>query len=275
MSQQPRTIVLVGASSGIGREAASQLAARQHRLILIGRSPQRCRHLQHDLPGATIVNADVSTQAGVLRAAAAIASVTDHVDTLINNAGVMLPDRRLSSEGDELNRAVHHLAPHRLTLELLPLLRRGDGRVVNVNSEGHRAAMFSNASVYIDFAELDSERNYDPFLAYSRSKLANLLDTYELQRRHPELTAVAVHPGMVRTDLGRHFPRVRVAAMHAISLSARKGAAPVIGLATAPELRGGAYYNRFTAVRSSGPSYDRGCASTLWDHTEQRTTPGK
>jgi NAD(P)-dependent dehydrogenase (short-subunit alcohol dehydrogenase family) len=273
VNQKPRAIVLVGATSGIGREAASQLAAKQHRLVLIGRDPQRCARLQYELPEATIVNADVSTQAGVLRAAA-IASTTDHIDTLINSAGVMLPERRLSSDGVEINRAVHHLAPHRLTLELLPLLHRGDGRVINVNSEGHRAALFSNAPVFIDPADLDSERNYDPFLAYSRSKLANLLDTYELQRRNPELTAVAVHPGMVRTDLGRNFPRVRVAAMHAMSLSARKGAAPVIELATAAGLQGGTYYNRFTSVRSSEPSYDAGCARLLWDHTEQLTTDG-
>jgi len=270
MSGSPaRTIVLVGATSGLGHQAARRLAAEGHRLVLIGRNPSRAEHLRGELPSATVITADVAAATGVSRAVAAITASADHLDTLINNAGLMLPDRQLSDEGVELNRAVHHLAPHRLTRELLPLLRRGDGRVVNVNSEGHRAALFGTAPVEIDFTDLNCERGYDPFLTYSRSKLANLLDSYEFQRRHPELTVVAVHPGMVRTDLGRHFPRIRVAAMHAISLSARKGAEPLVHLATAAGINGGAYYNRFSPVRSSDASYDTATAARLWRETER------
>lgn len=198
-SDEVRIIVLTGATSGLGYQAAHQLAKAGHRLILTGRDPDRAERLQRELPHATVIPADIATESGVRDAVSTIAAQTEQIDTLINNAGVMLPDRRLSADRIELNLAVHHLAPHRLTCQLLPLLQRGDGRVVNVSSEGHRAAMFSTAPVEIDFTDLNSERSYDPFLAYSRSKLANLLDTYECQRRHPELSLVAVHPGMVRT----------------------------------------------------------------------------
>lgn len=111
--------------------------------------------------------------------------------------------RRVTAEGMELNLAVHHLAPFSVTGALLPLLRSGDGRVVNVSSAGHAAPMRGAGPVDIRFDDLQSERSYDPFLAYSRSKLANLLFTYELALRHPELTVAAVHPGVVRMSLTR------------------------------------------------------------------------
>jgi NAD(P)-dependent dehydrogenase (short-subunit alcohol dehydrogenase family) len=110
-------------------------------------------------------------------------------------------------------------------------------------------------------------------LAYSRTKLANLLFSYELQRRHPELSVAAVHPGMVRTDLGRHWPRIQVAAMHAMSISARKGAESVVSLGTAPAVERGAYYNRFTATRSSPESYDPDAGRRLWEITEALRGP--
>jgi retinol dehydrogenase 12 len=284
-----RTIVIIGATSGLGRRAAQRLAADGHRLVLVGRDPRRAAALRSELaaeprtelragprtrlPAVDVITGDVSTLDGIEAVAKQIGDAVDHVDTLVNNAGVMIPDRQVTAEGIELNLAVHHLAPYSMTSLLLPLLRAGDGRVVNVNSEGHRAALFRAGPIELDFTDLNSEHGYDPFLAYSRSKLANLMFGYELDRRHPELTVVAIHPGMVRTDLGRHFPRIQVAAMHAISLSAQKGAAPVVALATELDVTGGAYYDRFTPVRSSSFSYDHGAASLLWSQTERLRGP--
>jgi retinol dehydrogenase 12 len=264
-----RVIVVIGATSGLGRRVAQRLAADGHRLVLIGRDPARAADLRAELPGAHVITADIATLTGVEDVARQVGDVTSQVDTLVCNAGVMIPGRQLTAEGYELNLAVHHLAPFSLSGRLLALLRAGDGRVVNVNSEGHRAALFRSGPIEIDFADLNSEHGYDPFLVYSRTKLANLMFTYELGRRHPELTAVAVHPGMARTDLGRSFPRVQVAAMHAISMSARKGAEPVVFLATDPGVKAGAYYNRFTPQRSSVASYDLAAASRLWTETER------
>jgi retinol dehydrogenase-12 len=268
-----RTIVLVGGTSGLGRRAAEHLHESGHRLFVVGRDPKRARDLQRRLPTAIVFHGDAATSAGVREIADVVRAETDQLDTLINSAGVMLPTRVLNSEGIELNLAVHHLAPFSMTSELLPLLRRGDGRVVNVNSEGHRAPLRGGGTVSLDFDDLNSERGYNPFMAYSRSKLANLLSTYELQRRHPELTAVAVHPGMVRTDLGRHFPRLQVALMHAISLPAQQGAAPIVALATAKRIEAGGYYNRETLARSSPASYNVEDAQRLWLLSEQLRAP--
>jgi NAD(P)-dependent dehydrogenase (short-subunit alcohol dehydrogenase family) len=273
MTDSARTVALIGATSGLGRAAAEQLAQEGHHLILVGRDPARVRRLAEHLPTAVVIGADVSTSAGVDQAASQIGGAADHLDALVNNAGVMIPARQTTSEGAELNFAVHHLAPYSMTSKLLPLLARGAGRVVNVNSEGHRAPLFGGGAVRIDFEDLDSDHGYDPFLAYSRTKLANLLFSYELQRRYPELSVAAVHPGMVRTDLGRHWPRIQVAAMHLMSIPARKGAEPVVSLATAPAVERGAYYNRFTATRSSPESYDQDAARRLWEVTEALRGP--
>lgn len=162
---------------------------------------------------------------------------------------------------------MHHLAPQRLTPRLLPLLRAGDGRVVNVNSEGHRAALFRTAPIRIDFDDLDSV-DYGPFLVYSRTKLANLLDTFELHRRHPELTVLAVHPGIVRSNLGRAFPRLRVAAMHAVSIPARAAGRDLAHLATSGDIEGVAYYNRRHRSRPSDAALDQTTAARLWETTE-------
>jgi NAD(P)-dependent dehydrogenase (short-subunit alcohol dehydrogenase family) len=273
MTEPARTVALIGATSGIGRAAADQLTGNGHNLVLVGRDPERVQRLAERLPTAVVIGADVSTIAGVDHAATQIGKAVDHLDALVNNAGLMVPTRQVTSEGVELNFAVHHLAPYSMTSKLLPLLVRGAGRIVNVNSEGHRAPLFGGGSVRIDFDDLGSDHGYDPFLAYSRTKLANLLFSYELQRRHPELSVVAVHPGMVRTDLGRHWPRIQVAAMHAVSISARSGAGPVVSLATEPVVERGAYYNRFTTTRSSAESYDDDVAGRLWEVTEALRGP--
>jgi NAD(P)-dependent dehydrogenase (short-subunit alcohol dehydrogenase family) len=260
------TVVLIGATSGIGRRAAEQLAARGHRLFLVGRDPERAAALEKQLPDATVVVADVSARAGVEQVAAELAGV-GRIDVLINNAGVMTPTRQESADGVELNLAVHHLAPWSAVALLGSMIPAG-GRVVNVNSEGHRSPMRGGV-VRIDPERLaDGPESFDPFLTYSRSKLANLLFTYELQRRRPDWNVVAVHPGVVRTDLGRQFPRLQVAAISAFALPARKGAEPVVQLAVGEEAPTG-YYDRFTKVRSSAISYDEQLARRVWVATEE------
>jgi NAD(P)-dependent dehydrogenase (short-subunit alcohol dehydrogenase family) len=260
-------VVLVGATSGLGRQAAEQLAADGHRLFLVGRDPAKAAALSKRLPEATVITADVSVRAGVERAAAEIMAGTERVDVLVNNAGVMTPNRQVSAEGVELNLAVHHLAPWSTTALLLSLIPVG-GRIVNVNSEGHRSPMRGGV-VRLDPDRLaDGPAEFDPFLTYSRTKLANLLFSYELQRRRPDLGVVAVHPGVVRTDLGRQFPRLQVAAIHAFALSARRGAEPVVRLAVGPESPTG-YYDRFSQVRSSAISYDADLALRVWKATQE------
>jgi NAD(P)-dependent dehydrogenase (short-subunit alcohol dehydrogenase family) len=272
MSRDVRTIVLVGATSGLGRQAAHRLEADGHRLILIGREPGRATRLARELPTAHVITADVATAEGVDAVARQIHELTGGIDVLINNAGVMRPSRETTAEGFELNFAVHHLAPFSMTSRLLPLLRRGRGRVININSEGHRTPMRGGGEVRLDFADLQSARGYDPFMAYSRTKLANLMFSYQLHARCPGLTVAALHPGLVRTSLGREFPTLQVRLIHMFALSSRRGAEPVVRLATG-SVAAGKYYNRFTPVASSPHSYDTAAAERLWSITEELRGP--
>ena len=145
MTEPVRTIAFIGAS-GLGRAAADQLARDGRKLVLVGRDPKRLERLAKQLPAAVVIGADVSTIAGIDHAATQIECAVDHLDALVNNAGVMIPTRQTTSEGIELNFAVHHLAPYSMTSSLLPLLRAGSGRVVNVNSECHRAPLLGAGS---------------------------------------------------------------------------------------------------------------------------------
>jgi NAD(P)-dependent dehydrogenase (short-subunit alcohol dehydrogenase family) len=281
-----RTIVLIGATSGIGRMAARQLAAQGHRLILVGRDRRRGQALAAELakgpaartrPPAVFIAGDVATHDGVAAVVREIREHTDHVDTLINNAGVMLPRRQVTGEGMEYNFAVHHLAPYTMTALLLPLLERGDGRIVNTNSEGHRTTMSGAGGIDLDFSDLQSERHYSMFLTYSRTKLANLLFTYEFHRRFPQLTIVAVHPGMVRTRLMRGARNPALWLLNKVGrvllMRPSQGAAPIVHLATAPYVESGSYYNRFVPAGSSPESMSRQTARRLWEVTERLRGP--
>lgn len=273
---ESRTVVLVGATSGIGRAAAQRLAADGHTLILVGRNEKRGESLLRELgrtpagAASSFLAADVATAAGVDRVAQYVIERTDRVDVLVNNAGIVAPERTETEEGMELNFAVHHLAPFSMTARLLPLLQAGQGRVVNVNSDNHRKPVRGGPGpVKLDFSDLHAEHSYDPFLAYSRGKLANLLFTYELHRRHPELTVLAFHPGLVRTDLPRSFPRIQAFLVTALAMSPRRGAEPLVRLAMSPEVRSGGYYDRFDLAESSPESHDPEAAARLWEISEK------
>jgi NAD(P)-dependent dehydrogenase (short-subunit alcohol dehydrogenase family) len=147
-------------------------------------------------------------------------------------------------------------------------------RVVNVNSAGHQSSLAGHRDPELDFDDLHSRRDYDPFLAYSRSKLANMLFTYELVRRYGnELAVAALHPGVARTDLGRYFPRIRVAAAQAFAISAKRSARSVVALATGALPENGRYFDEHVPRRSSPPSYDADVAARLWSLTEELCGP--
>ncbi|RKN39513.1 SDR family NAD(P)-dependent oxidoreductase [Streptomyces hoynatensis] len=269
----PKTIVLTGGTAGIGRQAVRQLAALGHRVILIGRDRERGERVEADLrrsvpeAGHALVLGDLATAKGIEEISGRVGELTDRVDVLVNCAGMMTPKLRLSEEGFELNVAVNHLAPFSLTSRLLPLLRNGAGRVVNVNSEVHRNAHG------IDVSDLRGEGGYEPFRAYGKSKLANLLFSLELSSRYPELTVLALHPGVVRTSLGRSFPKAQVMLFMAIATSATKGARPVVRLAVEEGLPSGGYWDRFTPSQPSAAARDAAAAAWLWQVTEELRGP--
>jgi NAD(P)-dependent dehydrogenase (short-subunit alcohol dehydrogenase family) len=191
------TIVLTGASDGIGAAAARQLASSGHRLILVGRSPEKTRAVAAEA-NAEHFTADFARLDDVRTLAGRIADAVgdDGIDVLANNAGGIFGDQTPTVDGFEKTIQVNHLAPFLLTNLLLPQLLRADGAVINTSSVGHR--LFGR----IDIDDLDNRRRFSANKAYGDAKLANILFTKSLHTKfHADgLSSVAFHPGTVRTN---------------------------------------------------------------------------
>ncbi|HXW45489.1 MAG TPA: oxidoreductase [Streptosporangiaceae bacterium] len=290
--QHGRTAVITGANSGIGLEAAKVLAARGALVVLAGRDPGRtaaaAEQVRASAPEAQAETAelDLASLESVRKAAADITGRFARLDLLINNAGVMFPPYTLTKDGFELQFGTNHLGHFALTGLLLPSMLTVPGsRVVTVSSNGHRTGR-------IDFADLNSARHYQRHLAYGQSKLANLLFTYELQRRltvaGAQTMATAAHPGTARTELTRHMSPLSNAAMgarfHALNSwwvqDAAMGSLPTLRAATDPEATGGSYYGpdgfmQLTGypvrVRSNTRSQNAETQRRLWAESEKLT----
>src|SRR5262245_30671635 len=182
--QSGRTAVITGANTGLGYETAAALAAKGAHVVLAVRNLDKGKDaaalISERNPGTrvTLQELDLTSLQSIREAAAQIRADNDTIDLLINNAGVMYPPKATTEDGFELQFGTNHLGHFALTGLLLDrLLAVKDSRVVTVSSQGHRIRST------IDFDDLQSERGYDRVAAYGRSKLANLLFTYELQRR--------------------------------------------------------------------------------------------
>ncbi|MEZ4391127.1 MAG: SDR family NAD(P)-dependent oxidoreductase [Polyangiales bacterium] len=199
-----RTLVITGANTGIGAAAAAQLARPGVRLILACRSEEKTRpvldRLREAGAEARFVALDLTDLAGARRAGEALARELDGLDVLINNAG-LAGQRGLTRDGYELAFGVNHLGHFAFTRALLPRLRARRGRVVNVSSGSHRRAR------EIPWGRLrEATRSVSGLDEYGVSKLCNLLFTAELRRREPELSAVALNPGRIASDIWRRVP---------------------------------------------------------------------
>lgn len=284
-SFEGRCVLVTGANSGIGREAARGLAGVGARVVLACRSAERADEAMRDIrrthPDAELafVPVDLASLASVRIAAAQVAATEPRLDVLVNNAGVMAVPRQETVDGFELQFAVNHLAHFALTGLLLPLLLATEGsRVVTVSSNAHRFGR-------VDFDNLQGELTYGRWRQYGLSKLANLLFTYELQRRlahaHHRTIAVACHPGYAATHLGRDAgPLLRFAEPLALRFaqSAEMGALPTLRAAADPDVQGGHYYGpeRTNAgppveARSNSASHDTAVARRLWTVSEDLT----
>jgi len=248
--QSGRVAVVTGANSGIGFEAAAVLARRGAHTVLAcrdaGRAEAALTRLSAAVPEAnvSVVRLYLASLAAVRTAADRILATHDRIDLLINNAGLMWPPYGKTADGFELQFGTNHLGHFAFTgLVLEAMLPVPGSRVVTVSSTGHRAGR-------IDFADLQSERHYGRMAAYAQSKLANLMFTYELQRRlhaaGAPTAALAAHPGVAFTELTRSLPGVIQAAYPAIgglfTQSAAMGALPTLRAATDPAAEGGEYY---------------------------------
>jgi NAD(P)-dependent dehydrogenase (short-subunit alcohol dehydrogenase family) len=291
--QSGRTLVVTGANSGIGFEAAATLAAAGAHVVLACRDPVRAGEAAAQLrtrhPGASLetLPLDLASLASVRDFAKAFGDRHARLDVLVNNAGVMAIPRRTTADGFEMQLGTNHLGHFALTGLLLPLLLATAGaRVVTVSSTAHRPGR-------MHWDDLQSERSYSRWGAYGQSKLANLLFTFELDRRARaagrDLVAVACHPGYAGTNLqfvgarmdgSRWMESLMRWANRVFAQDAAMGALPTLYAATAPDVRGGDYYGpdgMFEAwghpkkVASSARSRDREAARRLWEISEELT----
>ena len=280
--QAGRTAVITGANSGIGLEAAKYLAARGAHLVLACRDTDKAKAAAGGIAGQSpaaevdVVSLDLSDLASVRRAAQEIRSRYPRLDLLINNAGLMMPPYGRTQDGFELQFGTNHLGHFALTGLVLPSLLEVPGsRIVTVSSNGHKVGR-------MHFDDLQFGRRYGRMRAYGQSKLANLMFTYELQRRlsGPGTTiAVAAHPGFAATELMRNSPAA-AAVTPLFSQNAAMGALPVLRAATDPGVLGGQYYGPggFLGLRgypkltaSTRRSHDAAVQRRLWAVSEELT----
>ena len=283
--QQGRLAVITGANTGLGFETAQVLAARGASVVLAVRETDKGKaaaaRIAGTAPGAnvTVQPLDLTSLDSIRAAAGELRARHPRIDLLINNAGVMFPPKQTTPDGFELQLGTNHLGHFALTgLLLEQMLPVPGSRVVTVSSTAHRIR------ARINFDDLQSQRSYSRAAAYSQSKLANLMFTYELQRRLPAAgttIAVAAHPGLADTELTRNTPAI-AAFFYArlISQNPARGALPTLRAATDPGVAGGQYYGPGgifgtrgypKLARSSRQSRDTAIQRRLWTVSEELT----
>ena len=265
---EPRTILVTGASDGIGAAAARRLAAGGHQVILVGRSARKTAAVAADL-GAPFHVADFAELAQVRALAEAVRADHPRIDVLANNAGGMWGPRTLTADGFEMTFQVNQLAPFLLTKLLLPTLVDGSAIVVQTAS---RVARMAGP---LDLDDLQLERGYSPNGAYAKSKLANILFTRELHRRYHDrgIAAVAFHPGALATNFAADATGVIHAVYHSplrrvVLGPPDRGGAALAWLATGEPgttWQPGGYYERNRLASTNKQADDAALASGLWE----------
>jgi NAD(P)-dependent dehydrogenase (short-subunit alcohol dehydrogenase family) len=282
-----RVAVVTGANSGLGLESARALAGRGAAVTMAVRDLDKGRAAVDDIRSADpdaeldLLELDLASLDSIRTAAAELRERTARVDLLINNAGVMYTPQQQTADGFEMQFGTNHLGHFAWTgLVLDRLVSVDHSRVVTVSSVGHRIRS------RIDFDDLQAERGYHRVAAYGRSKLANLLFTYELQRRleaaGSPTAALAAHPGGSDTELGRHIPGARFLGplLTWMAQSAAMGALPTLRAATDPAAEGGQYFGpdgfmetrgHPVVVASSDRSHEADTQRQLWAASEDLT----
>jgi NAD(P)-dependent dehydrogenase (short-subunit alcohol dehydrogenase family) len=270
-----RVVVITGASSGIGAAAAEALGRRGATVVALGRSDERLAAVARRVRraggvAAEPVPADFSSLDEVRRAAGELLERPDEIHVLVNNAGLVMGRREVTRDGFETTLAVNHLAPFLLTNLLLDRLRASaPARIVTTSSDAH-------ASGRIDFDDLNGERSWSTWSSYCNSKLANVLFTRELARklRGDRITANCLHPGVIRTRLGRNTSgpmAIGWALVRPFFASPKRGAATIVHLACDPDVEGasGGYFARSRRKRPAPAALDDAAARRLWEVSER------
>jgi len=243
------TVLVTGATDGLGRVVARDLAARGFDVLVHGRSAARAEEVAGEVGAAGVHLADFSSLASVR----ALADALPRVDVLVNNAGLISEERVVTGDGLELTFQVNHLAPFLLTTRLVK--RDPPRRVVHVASAGQQRP---------DFGDLMLERGYDEWRAYRQSKLAQIMFSFESARRWPDVESVALHPAtfmdtkMVRSRVGKPWSSVQ------------EGADATVRLAAELDLDvQGRYFDGLKEARPDAMAHDAGARERLWDVSEQ------
>ncbi|WOT34551.1 SDR family NAD(P)-dependent oxidoreductase [Streptomyces coeruleorubidus] len=287
-AQDGRVAVVTGANSGLGLETARALAEHGAHVVLAVRNPDKGREalarIRESAPGAklSLQRLDLASLKSVRAAADELHTRHPKIDLLINNAGVMYTPRQKTEDGFDMQFGVNHLGHFALTGLLLDLMLPVPGsRVVTVSSVGHRI----RAGIHFD--DLQFDRSYNRVVAYGQAKLANLMFTYELQRRlapHHTTIAAAAHPGTADTELSQNLSGLARKGADLLqplfSQPASMGALPTLRAATDPAVTGGQYYGPDglggtrgypEVVTSSKKSHDIAVQQRLWAVSEQLT----
>jgi NAD(P)-dependent dehydrogenase (short-subunit alcohol dehydrogenase family) len=282
--QTGRVAVITGANTGLGYETARALAEHGAHVVLAVRNLDKGKdaaaRITADGPRGEVAlqELDLTSLDSVRAASRQLRSDYDRIDLLVNNAGVMWTPKSVTSDGFELQFGTNHLGHYAFTGLLLDrLLPVAGSRIVTVSSIGHRIL----ADIHFD--DLQWEHSYNRVAAYGQAKLANLLFTYELQRRlasHGTTIAAAAHPGGSSTELSRDLPRALGRGFDLVSQDAAMGALPTLRAATDPHVTGGQYYgpDGFGGMRgypkvvaSSTKSHDAERQRRLWAVSEELT----
>lgn len=257
------TILVTGATDGIGLETARQLAGLGHEVILHSRDAQKALRaadtIRLSVPDAKLQTAcaDLSDLGQVVQMAQELNARLPRLDVLLHNAGVYMRQRQLSADGFEMTMAVNYFAPFVLTRWLLPLLKQSaDARVVMVSSVAHQSGR-------IEFDNMNAEREFDAYHAYANSKLADTLFTNALAAREPGLCSNSLHPGVIDTKLLHTGFNMQGDTL-------QNGARTSLYLAISPEVRGvsGSYFEDCQAAQCSVLASDQELDDALWRWTE-------
>jgi NAD(P)-dependent dehydrogenase (short-subunit alcohol dehydrogenase family) len=279
-NMQGKTILISGATNGIGKQSALELAKMGAQVVIIGRNKARTDETLREIQTASgnkdvhALIADLSSMAEVRRVAEDFKKQFSRLDVLLNNAGGVFQSRQETVDGYEMTFALNHLSYFLLTELLLDMLKASaPSRIVNVSSDLQSGAT-------INFDDLQSKQSYGigGFRAYGQSKLMNVMFTYELARRlaGTGVTVNVLHPGVVNTGFGRNNKGLMGLAMSLMAfftLKVEDGAKTSVYLASSPEVEGmtGKYFDKCKPKQSTAASYDEAAQKRLWDISEQLT----
>jgi NAD(P)-dependent dehydrogenase (short-subunit alcohol dehydrogenase family) len=266
-----KTTVITGATSGIGKETALALAQKGHAIYMLARNAAKADEVRKEIIAASnnqevyVIPCNLADLSSVKTAAEVLKEKLFAINVLINNAGGLFAERELSKDGFEMTFAINHLGHFLLTSCLMPLLEKGQARIINVSSEAHKIGK-------PEFGDLQAGHGYSSFRRYGMAKLFNIYFTKSLAERYQAkgITAFALHPGVVNTAFwaaSSGWTKVLEFLAKPFMISAKQGAQTSIYLATAPKLdkQSGQYFKKQRVTKPKAMANNAEARNKLWD----------